>query len=183
MDIETILWWVAWVTTGLFALKVILMFAGAHVHTDIDIHSSADAHDMADDFQVISVLSVLTMLMMGSWCALAGLESFRMGIAQSLGLGLVGGVTTAFLVSFIMYKMRKLEADGTLRNFDAKGLRGTVYTAIPAAGQGEGQVTLEVKGRRRNFRAVSLGDKIESFKSVEVADMTSDHVMRAKVAN
>ena len=179
-----VLWWVAGISTGLFALKLIFMLVGADndidMDVDIDADGSFDAHGVGGDIELLSVTTILTFLMMGSWVTLTALITFELSQTQSIGAGLVGGVITAYTVAWLLMQVMKLQADGTLRDFDPRGLRGKVYVKIPKSGDGEGQIRLEVKGRLRTFRAVSESEEIDSFKPVVVTSMTKDHVMLVK---
>ncbi len=182
--LEDILWWTAGISSGLFALKLLAMIFGVDSHGDFDAGGGADiAHGMGEDVQLLSITTIITFIMMGSWTALVALKNFEFNELQSIGAGLIGGVVMAYFVAWSLFQMRKLQSDGTLRDFNPSGLRGQVYMRIPASGQGEGQVQLEVEGRLRTFRAVSEGEAIDSFKPVVVTSMTKDHVMLVRPAN
>ncbi|MHC4841876.1 MAG: hypothetical protein ACYTDT_13140 [Planctomycetota bacterium] len=190
---ETVLWWIAGITTGFFALRVILMFIGidglgeagdaadaldaVDAVDGIDAIEAAHAAADASDFKLFSLLSVLSMLMFGSWTALL-MHSDGQSETLSLGVGAAAGLVAGVVVAWVMMQIRGLEHDGTLRNFEAKGLKGTCYVKIPEAGQGKGQVQLTVQGRLRTFDAVSDGPEIESFKPVVVMARVDDKTMR-----
>lgn len=183
---EQILWWTAGISSGLFLLKLVAMIFGAdhggEFSIDVNADGMLDGHSVAGDIQLISVTTIVTFIMMGSWITLTALVTFDQGEIPSLGYGIAGGAISTFVFAWALAQMRKLQADGTLRDFNANGMRGKVYLNIPAAGQGEGQVELEVSGRVRTFRAVSEKDPIESFKHVVVVSMTSDHVLVVRPA-
>lgn len=185
---EEIFWWIACVTTGLFALRLLLMIIGGDAHADagLDLDVNADGaldlHAAGHDVEVISFTGFLTFVMMGSWTTLVAYQSAGLNELQSVGAGLICGVISAYAIAWLLSRVKRLQADGMLRDFDATGLRGTAYVMIPKAGAGEGQIRLEVKGRLRTFRAVSDGTEIASFRPVVVTSMTSDHVMRVRPA-
>ncbi len=176
---DTLLWILTLTASGIFVIKLVLMLIGGDFDLEAETDFDVDAGVMGD-LQLLSIFSIVIFFMMGGWAALAGTHS---GIDSlwSLFIGLGVGFVAMFVVAWILAKMKKFEADGTLRDFDPKGLRGEVYSRIPPAGQGEGKVRLSVEGRLRDFRAVNEDDQtIESFVPVIITGMSKDHVMRVR---
>jgi len=186
---EYILYWIAGVTTALFAIRVILMLIGIGGMEGADAANALDAahavdtldaghmaHDVAD-FKIVSLMTILVTLMVGSWTVL-----FLRGQELPDWAALLGGYGGGFLagigVSYAMFSMKKLESDGTVRTEDAVGLKGTVYVKVPEAGKGKGQIQITVKGRVRTFDAISDGPEIVSFKPVVVMSMVEDNLLR-----
>jgi hypothetical protein len=206
----TILWVIAIAASALFVLRMLAMMifgaghggdfhdgdagGGGHVHIgageshspDLGAHGTGSAHsetghDSGHDLKLISTYTITAFLMTGAWTALACHNAFKYDLPLSIAIG--GGVGFAFmyLVAFMLSRVSVLEEDGTLRNFDPRGLRGEVYARVPASGKGEGQIRLQVKGRLRIFRAVSEEESpIESFSAVLITGMTGDQIMRVK---
>jgi hypothetical protein len=164
---ETVLYILAGVSTAFFVLRVILLFVGIDGSNGGDVPH--DIHDAAAaaDFKIFTVLTVIVTLMIGSWSSL-----LLLGMAVAPWLALTGGYAFGFgaaiVVGYAIYSLRKLEADGTIRDFDAEGLKGTVYARIPEVGKGKGQVQVAINGRLRTFDAVSDGPEIDSFKPIVV---------------
>ena len=182
-------------STGLFLIRFVMMFVGGFGDegdfggdSDFDAGVDADGQDLSlsGDLNLVSVYTVTAFLMIGSWTGLLVLRetegsSTLVQLAGSFGAAFVSGFVMMYIAAWLMMKLKGLAHDGTLRHFDAKGLRGEVYARIPAAGEGEGQVRVEVKGRLKIFRAVNEDDSpIDSFKPVTVTGMTTDHVMRVR---
>ncbi|MEE9311497.1 MAG: hypothetical protein V3V10_03695 [Planctomycetota bacterium] len=190
---ETVLWWIAGITTGFFALRVALMFMGldglgdaADAADGLDALDAVDSMDTLDavhaaadgsDFKLFSLLSGLSMLMFGSWTSLMALDSGQHELV-SLGAGVAVGLLAAVGTAWVMMQIMKLEHDGAIRNFEAKGLKGTCYVKIPESGHGKGQVQLTVQGRLRTYDAVSDGPEIESFKPIVVMSRVDRETMR-----
>lgn len=183
---ETVLLWVAGISTGLFLIRLVLMFIGLDGADDsgalLDATDTADvisAHDAADlaDFKVFTLMTFIVTFMVGGWVSLAFLS---MEMPSWLALLLGGGIgfVAAMGVSYAIYSMRKLEHDGTLREFEAKGLKGTCYVTIPEAGAGKGQVQVTISGRLFTFDAVSDGPEIASFKPVAVMERLDEKTLR-----
>lgn len=178
---ETVLYVLAGVSTAFFVLRLILMFVGVEGGDSADAgHGLAgDINDAAAaaDFKIFTMLTLIVTLMVGSWSALL-FRSMEFPDWLSLGLGYGGGFIAALIVGYAIFSMRKLEGDGTIRDFKAEGLKGTVYLKIPEAGKGKGQVQVTVEGRLRTFDAVSDGPEIESFKPIVVMQRMDANTLR-----
>jgi len=185
---ENTLLYIGITTSALMLIKLVMMVVGGDFGADSDLDLDLD-HDvdlggdhghasLGDDVQIISVFTVLVFLMMGSWAGWAAIKAFHQDDLIAVGAALGIGAVSMYGTAWLMAKLRGLQSDGTLKDFDPVGIRGEVYMRIPPAGEGEGQVRLTVKGRTRDFRAVSDGDEaIDSFTPVEVLNMSSDQVM------
>jgi hypothetical protein len=192
--VRTVLWVVAIASSALFLLRMAAMvFIGGDHGTGaadsdpgVDMGANMDhdhfGHDASGDLKLVSVYTIIAFFMMGSWGALsANSPAFGLEIGPSIGVG--GGIGFLFMwvVAWMLAKTRTLEQDGTLRNFDPRGLRGECYVTVPPAGKGEGQVRVVVKGREKIFRAVNEEDAaIDSFRPILVTGMTPDRVMRVR---
>lgn len=183
---EHVLYWIAGLTTALFAIRLVLMLIGIDGHggdaadalhgvgavdTLDSVHAAADAAD----FKIFTLMTLLVTGMVGSWSSILGLE-LNLPSWVALAGGYALGFVAALGVAWAMYGMKKLEADGTVRTNDAEGLKGTCYVAIPEGGKGQVQVV--VKGRLRTFDAVSDGPSIASFKQVVVMSRVDDRTVR-----
>lgn len=185
---EIVLYWIAGVSTALFFIRLVLMFVGMDASDAgdagdlLDATDSADvisAHDAADaaDFKIFTLMTFIVTFMVGGWTALLFL-SMDMNQWVSLGLGAAIGFAAGVVVSYAIFSMRKLEHDGALRDFEAEGLRGTVYVKIPEAGKGKGQVQVTINNRLFTFDAVSDGPEIDSFKPVVVMKRVDSKTLR-----
>lgn len=180
MDLEDILFGLAIFASSFFALRLIMMFMGLG-EAGYDTGSEGDLDHSAGDLKLISVLTVMAFLAIGSWTALAVHEGTDGNLLWTAVAGGGAGFAGMLGIAFMFAQTKRLEQDGTLKNFDPKGLRGEAYVRIPAVGKGEGQVRLVVKGRLRTFRAVNEEDSpIDSFRPVEVTGMTADNVLRVR---
>ncbi len=144
---ETALYWIAGITTGLFVLRLVVMFMGldgageaADALDGADgahaLDAAADAADVAD-FKIFTLLTAIVTLMVGSWTALLMIETGSPDwLALIVGLGV--GFGSSLAVSWAIYSMRKLEHDGTLRDFDAAGGHRLRQDSRGRQGQGPG---------------------------------------------
>jgi hypothetical protein len=67
-----------------------------------------------------------------------------------------------------------MQASGTVDISGALLQEGTVYTAIPARGNGKGMVRVVIDDRLRYYNAVSDGAAIDSQSRVRVTEVNSD---------
>ncbi|MBX3460973.1 MAG: hypothetical protein KF696_13575 [Planctomycetes bacterium] len=178
---ETVLYVLAGVSTAFFVLRLILLFVGIDGG-----EGAADAPGLAGDlndagaaadFKIFTMMTAIVTLMIGSWSSLLML-GLEFSPWMALGGGYVAGFIAAVGVGYAIFSLKKLEGDGTIRDFKAEGLKGTVYMKIPEAGKGKGQVQVSVEGRLRTFDAVSDGPEIESFKPIVVMQRMDEHTLR-----
>lgn len=177
------LYWISGVFTGLFALRLVLMLVGFDHDSSFDAADAGSAlavHDVqeAAQFKMLSIQTFIVTFMIGGWVALACFDGLKLGHVPSVLVGLGVGFASGVAVSYAIFSLRKFEADGTVRNFKAEGMRGTCYVRIPEAGQGQGQVQLTIGDRQRIFDAVSDGPAIESFKPVVVMARIDERTLR-----
>jgi hypothetical protein len=168
------LWGIAIASTLFF---VVLLFLSVGDFGGVDGDATADPTAV----KYLSLLGMMVLFAFGSWTSLLCIKSFDMSIGQSVGAGAVVGALGMVGIARLMKAVSKFEQDGTIRTIEANGTRGEVYARVPPAGQGEGQVRIEVSGRLRTYRAVNEDDQpIESFTPVVVTGVSTDRVLRVR---
>jgi len=168
------LWGIAIASTLFF---VVLLFLSVGDFGGVDGDATADPTAV----KYLSLLGMMVLFAFGSWTALLCIKSFDMSVGQSVGAGAVVGALGMVGIARLMKAVSKFEQDGTIRTIEANGTRGEVYARVPPAGQGEGQVRIEVSGRLRTYRAVNEDDQpIESFTPVVVTGVSTDRVLRVR---
>ena len=133
---------------GLFSLAVLLLqilltLVGVG-HHDADFSGHGD-HDTG--IGLLTVRTVTAFFVGFGWSGAIMLNSgYSMTAAISAGTatGVVFLLTTAFLIRNLL---RLQSGGGNIDYNNAIGLVGTVYTTIPAAEAGGGQIELEIQGR------------------------------------
>ncbi len=178
---DMVLWWIAGISTFFFVGRLVLLMMGfdggvADAADASDAISAADAADAAD-FKVFTFLGLLVLFMFGSWTALL-MSSMGQNEWISLGVGSGVGIVAMIGVGYLLGSIKKLEHDGTVRDFKARGMKGECYVRIPEVGEGKGQVKLVINGRETLFDAVSDGPAIESFTEIVVMDRVDDETVR-----
>ena len=176
----TVLYFLAITSSALFVIKLGLMLFGGGGDGG-DFHDVGDAMPDAADaaqFMFLSTQMFISLFMFGGWSSLMFLDALKWQPAPALAAGTGIGLGMAFAISYGMYSLRRLESDGTIRDFNAEGLKGTCYLRVPESGKGKGQVQIVVKNRTLTFDAISDGPAIESFKKVVVMQKLDANTLR-----
>jgi hypothetical protein len=77
-----------------------------------------------------------------------------------------------------MRSLARLTVSGTVNVRNAVGRTGGVYLRIPAGGQGEGKVTVEIQGRSLQLNAVTDGPSIPTGSRVTVVEVVGDETLK-----
>jgi hypothetical protein len=132
---------------GIVALAVLLMqifltLIGIDAHHDADL--SGGVHDSG--LGLLSVRTITAFFVGFGWGGVIILNhghSLPMAVLGGFGTGFVFLLTTAFLIRNLL----RLQSSGNLNYRNAIGVVGTVYSTIPGAERGGGQLELMIQGR------------------------------------
>jgi len=164
----------ALVGTSLFLLRLAFgLFGGG----DFDVDGDVDAGATDASFTLFSLLSVMAFIMGTGWMGLACRLDWSLGRPLSAVISIGFGTTMMLLASGMMHVARKLNRDVTYDVKSAVGRTARVYMAIPAKGDGQGQVQVSVSGRLMTRPAVSNGPALAAFASVKVVDVRDDEIL------
>ena len=177
----TIYLFLAVTATLFFFLKMGLQF----VVGDVDVHMDGDVHldthmDSTGAFELFSLLSILAFFMGVGWMGLACRVNWGLGSAVSAVSATAFGLSLMGLSSGLMYAVRQMTQEGSYEVESAIGKIGKVYLTIPAKGQGQGQVEVNVSGRRKVMSAVSTKDEIPAFSRVTIVEVTGEETFVVK---
>ena len=166
---------IAAIASLLFILTILMLFIGGDGGFDAD---TGDASDGA--LKVLSFQGIVGFSMGWGWGGLAGFRNLELSWAQSALFGLVIG--TAFLwILWLGFKaMHDLTGDGNIDPGDAIGAEGTVTIAIPA--DGSGRISVVVRDRQRQFKAVAEGKAIASRTPIRVIAARGDGTLEVETA-
>ncbi|MDG2022166.1 MAG: hypothetical protein P8J59_09475 [Phycisphaerales bacterium] len=166
---------VAAIASLLFILTILMLFVGGDGGLDTD---TGDASDGA--FKVLSFQGIVGFSMGWGWGGLAGFRNLDFSWTQSALFGLVIG--TAFLwILWLGFKaMHDLTGDGNIDPDDAIGAEGTVTISIPA--EGSGRISVVVRDRQREFKAVAEGETIASRTPIRVIAARGDGTLEVETA-
>ena len=168
---EQLFWLLGFSGTTLLILQTVLGMLGADADVDFDVDT-----EISLDFGVFSVKSVIAFITFFGWMGVIGLGrgwSLPLTILAAAGAGLVA----MFLVAYMLFQFQKLESSGTMEFSDALLQEGEVYLAIPAAGIGQGQVSVEVNGQVRELTAVTSGGAIPTGARIKVVDILEENLL------
>ena len=155
----------ALVGTALFVIQLGLNFLGA-----------LDEDEGTGYFKWISKQAVVGFLMMFGWVALTCKIEWEFGSPVAGVIGVFAGIITMLVVGSIFKAARKLKSTGTVfRIEEAVGKTGVVYTQIPKGGMGK--ITLSIQEMTYEIDAVSLGEELVSFTSVQVIKTIDDRTV------
>ncbi len=173
--------------TTLFLIRIGLMMAGigdadhggdfgTDVPGDSDFgHGHADHTTSGHTFQVFSLLSILAFFMGSGWAGLAARLSWGWSPGGSAGAAVAFGTCCMFLAAWLIRSMRRLESMPVMDLRACVGTVAQVYLNIPARGQGQGQVRVNVQGRSRIVPASSTGNALAAFTAVKVLSVQPDN--------
>lgn len=189
----------AFVGTFVFALRLILMILGASmdvgdvdmavdfdgdidvdlggdVEMDMDAGTAMDADGASEaTFRLLSFQTIAAFLMGFGWGGLGGVLGAEWSFITSFLLGLVTGSGMVWLVTKMMRFMYGLESSGNIHMRAALGREASVYTTIPASGDGTGQVKVIIDQRQRTYNATGEGSEpIPTGTNVKVVRVNSN---------
>ncbi len=157
--------------TALFAVRAMLMLFGWGGDEELD------GMDHGDGMQVFSLLSVTSFMMGSGWMGLTCRIDWGLGPTASALAAAGFGSALMLFASLLLLLMRRLGRSVTYDTATAVGRTATVYAAIPARGEGTGQVRVSVSGRSMTLPAGSTGEAIEAFADVRVLEVRDDNLL------
>ena len=147
------------------------------VDADVDLGADVEGGDSTHAFELLSVQSIAAFLMGFGWGGVGGLVGFDWSFPMSMLTGVAFGAGLVWLLGLLMKAMYDLQSSGNVCIQDAVGAQGTVYTNVPAKGDGRGQVRVVVNQRARIYNAVSDGDAIVTNSDVRIVRVNEDHTL------
>jgi hypothetical protein len=165
--------------TLVFLLKISLMAVGG-LGADADFNAGADlghGGDSTHAFGLLSVQSIAALLMGFGWGGLTARFALEWSTGMSVVAGAAVGAAMVYLLGLMMKAMYDMQSSGNIHLRDAVGLQGSVYAAIPARGEGSGQVRLVINQRSRIFNAVSEGEGIGTNTAVRIVRANNDNTL------
>lgn len=158
----------------MFLIRLVLQMLGgdSDVDADIDVGHADVVHADSDvSFKLLTMQGLTAFFMMFGLVGFVLLRESKSGIAVAIAGALAAGLASVWLIGKIFSSFKKLQSSGTMDNTSAVGAEGTVYLTIHAGGTGKVQVS--VKGRLREFDAVSkINEDIKTGSSIKVIDIS-----------
>ncbi|MEL7655274.1 MAG: NfeD-like protein [Bacillota bacterium] len=139
-------------------------------------HTFGDGGNPAD-FSIMSMLTlqgIATFLTVLGWSSIAAIAA---GTSPTLSIlvGLVLGFLAMYAAARLIHASRKLVESGNMDLRHAIGEPGRVYIPIPAAGKGEGKITMQLQGRYIECSAMTLENRmLATGEMVRVTDVRNE---------
>lgn len=172
-------YYIALFATILFALKlVIFSFLGTgDSEVSSDFNSSADSDP---SFNFLSIQSIIAFLMGFGWMGYAGLKQIGLGQGTNLAVAFAVGFMFMFVMSFLMFSVRKLEKTVKKDKSGAVQTVGRAYTSFEPLGFG--QIEIEINGKLSVVNASNLTEEnIGAFELIKVIKVEGDILYIEKV--
>jgi len=176
----------ALIGTLFFAIRIVLALIGLDFDdggsdgAGLDIGSAGldEGIDHAESTSVFKFLSIqtITAFSMGfGWGGLLGIRTLDLGIAPSVGLGVLLGIAFAWFVVWCFKLIYALESSGNISIRDALNTEGTVATTIEPGRTG--RVRLTISDRQRAFTAITEGEALAPGTRVRVTKINSNQTV------
>ena len=163
-DITNIFWFCATAGTGMLVIQFLMSLLGA----------DQDATHIEDGkFKWQSRQSFTGFVMMFGWAGLTCKEQFMLSTPMTLLIALGTGLLAALITASIFHLAKKAHSTGSVfRIEDAIGKEATVYHRIPK--DGSGKITISLNQLTYEIDAISVGQEIPSFTSVQIIKKADD---------
>lgn len=166
--------------TALFVLRL-----GLSLLLGIGDEMDFDTGDLehGGGFPLISLLSLTAFFMGAGWMGLIARVDWGLSPTASAFAAGGFGFVLMLLSASLMFGAKRLTQDVTYDVKTAVGRTGQCYMAIPAKGEGSGQVRVSVSGRSMIVSAISNGTAIQAFKDITVIDARDDETLIVQQAD
>ena len=168
-------WILAIPATIVFIINLILAIVGGDVDADHDVGDV----DISEGFSgyILSFKTILSFLTMFAWSGILA-ETWGMKVLATIGISLVAGFVTMFLMALLLYLLTKLSQDGTMNIKNAIGEAGDVYLPIPEKMNGKGKIQITIQGSLRTLDAMTEDlEPIKSNTNVEVVTILENNIL------
>lgn len=176
----------ALVGTAFFTLRLVSMFLGADsdLGADLDVpdldipdadvpdmDAAPDVDDSSEAFKVLSVQTLASFAMGFGWGGLGALRGAGWSVAVSVAFGVGCGLAMTWLLARLLRFVYGLQSTGNVPLFHALETEGTVYTSVPAQGDGSGRVRVVIGDRERYYKAVTEGPALPRDTRIRVVEV------------
>ncbi|MFI4853409.1 MAG: NfeD family protein [Phycisphaerales bacterium JB065] len=142
---------------------------------DTGIDEGMDHAESTSVFKFLSIQTVTAFAMGFGWGGMLGLKTFKVGIPESIGIGLLLGVAFAWFVVWCFRTIYALESSGNISIQDAMNTEGTVATTVQPGRSG--RVRLTIGDRQRSFTAITEGEALPAGTRIRVTKVNSNQTV------
>lgn len=163
--------------TAFFVIRIALLLLAGHgdLHADSGSDFDLDHGDSEGAFTVLSIQAISAFLMGFGWAGLGAYRGWGLPVFLSLPVALAGGGAMMWLLARMFRFIMGMQVSGTVNVAWALEEHGTVYSLIPAARSGRGQVRVVLSERLRYLQAVTDGDAIATGTQVRITEINEDN--------
>jgi len=167
-------WAFAIIGSTIFLIQLVLsLFLGFGGETDVDGDGVVEYGEHADlglsAFRIFSLRSIIAFIAFFGW---GGVLWGGQG-PGALFAAFASGLIMMFISALLIYFLMRLQQSGNIQPTDFIGLSGVVYLTIPGGKQETGLVTVTVRERTRQIRAVAE-QELPTGTSVRVKELVSE---------
>lgn len=185
--LEKILWALALPASAVFAVQMVMTFAGmdsngvsadfsGDINSDVDLGGGHDTDHGSVPFQVFTFRNFINFFLGFGWTGIA-LNPVMENKFLVILISTITGVVLVAIVMFIFYSLSKATESGNINLKNALNKTAQVYLRIPANKSGTGKVQMEVQGSIRDFDAITEGDAIPTGASVKVVSISDNNIL------
>lgn len=175
-----IYWIVAFPSTLLFIIQLIMTFVGGDADSDYDVDHDGDFDADGGGFHIFTFRNMVAFFTLFAWSGLACIEG-GLTVALVVIISVVSGSAMMVVMASLFYFISKFSHDGTMSFENAIGEQGDVYMRVPAKKQGLGKVQINVEGTIRTLNAMT--EDVEEIKRgtlVQVVDLIGENILLVK---
>lgn len=174
---EKIYWILAFPTTLLFIILIIMTFVGIDADHDMDMdHDGSIDADHGIGFQFFSYKNLLGFFTIFAWSGIACIDS-KLNVFPTIVISLFSGLLMMLIMASIFYFISKLSESGNLNINNAIGKVGTAYLPIPGQRKGMGKVQIKIQGLKTLDAMTDDEKDIKTGLIVDCIDVLNDEIL------
>lgn len=171
---QKIYWAFAIFGTTLFAIQTLLaMFMGFGGDADLNGDGTVGYGEHADasltEFNIFSLRSIVAFIAFFGW---GGILWGKEG-ASSLFAAFASGLMMMFVSALVIYFLMRLQQSGNIHPREMVGLTGIVYLTVPAGRENSGLVTISIRERSRQIKAIAA-EELPTGTAVRVKELVGE---------
>lgn len=183
---QTLYQWMAIIGSGILVIQVIMQVMGLDADAEFPDGDVGDldmdgAHG-ADGNMFFGILSIKALVAFCAIFGLTGLTVYDTIVPRGARLlaATLAGFAGMLLVAWLMRLLASLQESGTVEVAGALGKRARVYLLIPAKGQGQGKVTVELQSRTIELNAITDGDAVATGAYVRIVEVLDEETVKVE---
>jgi hypothetical protein len=142
---------------SILLIQILLTFVGIDSHHDAELaHGDGGEHESGLSF--LSVRTITAFFVGFGWAGVI-LLNHGYSVPVAIAGGMATGIAFLLVTAFLIHNLLRLQSSGNLDYRNAIGVVGSVYTTIPGAERGGGQLELMLQGRLMMAEAYTRAER------------------------